>query len=825
MACGTVGPWQLASLAAAWLIGTALQLQRGEAAPSAEAAGVLLCGALSIGLAAALGVPGDRPARCAWPIRGLLLAGVAMVAFGLTDWRAGMRLAEELPAELEGRDLTLTGTVVGLPRLGGWGTQFEFDVESARLGDRDVRVPARVSLAWSAGWDGEVLLAAAARPLVAGDRWQLPVRLKRPHGLRNPHGFDLELWLFERGLRATGSVRPGGRWLGSAASRPLDRLRQRLRDAVLQRVDQPQAAGVLAALAVGDQAAIDRDDWEVFRVTGVAHLMSISGLHVTMFAWLAAAVAARLWRRLPRAVLAWPAPDAARWCGLGLAFGYALLAGWGVPAQRTVLMIAVVTGLRSLGWRWPWPLVWLSSGTAVVALDPWALLQPGFWLSFVAVGLLMASDPARAQGGTAGWRGIAADGLRTQAVATVGLAPLTLVFFQQVSVVGALANLIAVPWVTLVVTPLALAGALVPPLWQLGAWAVEALMAVLAAGAGLPWAQWTARAAPAWAIAAGVLGGILLVLPVPWRLRGLGLPLILPLLAPSPSWPAPGEVEIVAADVGQGTAVLVRTRQHLLLYDAGPRYSPVSDAAGRVLLPLLRARGEHQVDRLVLSHRDADHTGGAQGLLQGVRVQASLSSLEDGHPLLARLPGHERCEAGQHWVWDEVRFEVLHPLRADYGRGLQPNGLSCVIRISDRHGPLLLLTGDIGLEQEQELVARSGPRALAARVLLLPHHGSRSSSGEALLQAVGPERAIAQLAYRNRFGHPAPEVVERLRRLGITLVRSDACGAWHGRSGTLGPKPATGVAAAADPGLAPPGAEPHCERERRRRYWHHPGLR
>ena len=825
-------------LALAWLAGTALQLQQPELhgpalAAAGGGAGLALVGGAWM-LRRCVAAPAARAAALA-----LAALGVALSAWAVAEARAQWRLAAPLDPALEGRDLVVTGTVAALPRLSLQGTRFVFEVASARLagpaagappspGPGPVQVPARLSLAWFHGFDGESLLSRPPQPLVVGDRWELTVRLKRPHGPMNPHGFDLERWLFEQDLPATGHVRPGARFLGSGAANPVERLRQRIRDAILLRVEDSGAAGVVAALAVGDQAAIARDDWEVFRVTGVAHLMSISGLHVTMFAWLAAALVGAAWRRSARLSLAWPAPTAARWGGLALATGYALLAGFGVPAQRTVLMLAVVVVLHAGARRWPAPLVLLAAAVAVTLLEPWALLQPGFWLSFAAVALLMLSTPAWARAAAepalgpdaAPWRGrLAAQaraGLRTQVVAGLGLAPLTLVFFQQVSVVGFAANLLAIPWVTLVVTPLALLGVLLPPLWALAGWAVTGMNAVLAALAQAPLAQWTAAAAPGWAVAAGLAGGALLVLPLPWRLRLLGLPLALPLLAPPLARPPPGAFEVVAVDVGQGTSVLVRTRGHLLVYDAGPRYAGDSDAGERIVLPLLRARGERAIDLLVLSHRDTDHVGGAQALLDALPVRGLTSSLEDGHPLLQALrplpatPGDrdagaratpQPCAAGQRWSWDGVAFEMLHPLPAAApaaAGGGRPNARSCVLQVSAADGRRLLLTGDIEAAQEEELLARAGAR-LRSEVLVVPHHGSRTSSTPAFVEAVAPRVAVVQAGYRNRFGHPVPEVVGRYEARGVTLVRSDRCGAWRWASHT---------------------AEGFCERGHRPRYWH-----
>ncbi len=791
-------------LALAWLGGTAWQLQQAALWGTAP---------LAVLAAAAAGV-----VALAWRRRrtwagalGLALATAAL-AFAATSGRAAWRLADALPPALEGQDVVVTGVVSALPRASLIGTRFVFDVESAhRLGEA-VTVPRRLSLGWYRGVDDGALLAGPRADLRAGQRWRFTVRLRQPHGAINPHGFDLELWLFEQGIRAGGTVRsvPGAvaELLSDQAGHAIDRLRQDLRDAVYRHVPDAAAAGVLAALAVGDQAAIERDDWELFRITGVAHLMSISGLHVTMFAWLVGGIVARLWRLWPRGMLACPAPLAARWAGLAGAAGYALLAGWGVPAQRTVGMIAAVVLLRSLGLRWPLGMVLLAAALAVALADPWALLQPGFWLSFVAVGLLVGSEPTHAPSAAGapaagGWRGhlwpVLRGGLRTQVVATVGLAPLTMLFFQQVSVVGFVANLLAIPLVTLLVTPLALLGLLLPPLWAPAGALVQGLSAVLQWLASWPLAVWTAAAAPPWAVAAGLLGAALAVLPLPWRLRALALPLVLPLLWPPVDRPPQGQFELVAADIGQGTAVLVRTRRHLLLYDAGPQYSPEADAAGRVLLPLLRARGERRIDLLMLSHRDTDHVGGAASLLAAVPVAAITSSLAADHPLLARGPPHRRCDAGQGWVWDGVRFEVLHPMPADHDSAAKANTVSCVLRVQGQGGSALL-TGDIEAAQEAALVSRAGGE-LRADLLLVPHHGSRTSSTPAFVAAVQPRVAVVQAAYRSRFGHPAAAVEALYRERGIVFVRSDVCGAW-----TL---PAAGA--------------PRCQRHSARRYWHHPG--
>ncbi|MDP3223974.1 MAG: DNA internalization-related competence protein ComEC/Rec2, partial [Rubrivivax sp.] len=627
-----------AALGLAWLLGCALQLQMSALWP-AWWLWLLLSKAAVLALVAW---------RWRQSTAGLLLLSLAALALGFasTHGRASWRLADALPPSLEGQDLVLTGRVASLPREGPDGVRFNFAVDSAQLRGQPVAVPPLLSLGWYRGFDEDTVLGGPAQAVRAGQQWRLTARLRQPHGAFNPHGFDLELWLFDQGVRATGYVRsrPGDEavLLAAQAGHRIEAARQDWRAAINSRVSDPAAAGVLAALAVGDQAAIERADWDTFRSTGVAHLMAISGLHVTMFAWLAGLLIGRLWRLQPRLLLACPAPTAARWGGLLAAVGYALLAGWGVPAQRTVWMIAAVVLLRQAGVRWPLPAVLLAAAVVVTVIDPWALLQPGFWLSFVAVALLVVSEPVQAssprdlsrlQRAWATVRG----GVGTQAVATAGLAPLSLLFFQQISLVGFAANLVAIPVVTLLITPLALLGLLLPPLWGLAAWLVQMLTLLLQVLAGLPLAVWQAAAAPPWAVACGLLAGALAVLPLPWRLRALALPLMLPLLAPAVARPPPGSFEAVVVDVGQGTAVLVRTHGHLLVYDTGPVYSRETDAGVRVLLPLLQARGERQIDHLMLSHRDTDHVGGAATLMRALPVRALSSSLEAGHPLLTHL--------------------------------------------------------------------------------------------------------------------------------------------------------------------------------------------
>ncbi len=755
----------------------------------------------------------------AWWWLGRRARPLSSLSWALLGWAlAGLHasaMPEPIRPELEGRDLDVMGQVQAMVQNQDSGLRFRFAIEQAKLDGRAVEVPRQIYLGWYSASSASSTEEQGQGPahVQPGERWQLRVRLKAAHGHINPRGFDYELWLWEQGIRVTGYVRQGRAdpapvRLAQTGQHPVEWLRQRVRDRLLDALaSQPAAAGVLAALVTGDQAAIDRSAWDVFRATGVAHLMSISGLHVTMLGWLAARLLGALWRRSalwgrPWA-LHWPAPHVAAWGGWLAATAYALFSGWGVPAQRTVWMLGVVTFLRWQARHWPWALVWVTAGAVVLALDPWALLQPGFWLSFVAVGVLMASGQAagtpmvHAGGHWSGaWRALLVRMralVREQWLVSLALAPLGVLFFGQISVLGLLANLLAIPWVSLLITPLALLGTLFSPLWSLAASLLMPLSGLLDALAAWPWGNWQ-LARPPWPLAVvAVLGAALACLPWPRAWRVWGAMLMLPSLLWQAPRPAHGHFELLAADVGQGNAVLVRTARHSLLYDAGPRYSPESDAGHRVLVPLL-AQTQERLDVLMLSHRDSDHTGGAQAVL-AMQPQVRLwSSLEEEHPLLQKA-AHQRCEAGQHWTWDGVRFEVLHPQPGAVSA--RPNALSCVLRVQGSGGAALLV-GDIEQAQERELLAQG---LQAVDVLLVPHHGSRTSSSEAFLDALRPGMAWVQAGYRNRFGHPAADVMARYRERGIQVLTSVQCGAatWHSDQ---------------------PQAV-RCEREANRRYWHH----
>ena len=740
-----------------------------------------------------------------------LLAGLcaAWVAWSWMNVHAVWRHPVALAHPWEGLTLRLQGVVTDLPQQHEDSWRFRFDVEAAWREDTGeaLDVPPRVLL----GWYARASASETGLPLSlrAGERWALSVRLKQVHGQMNPGGFDFERWAWEQGIGATGTVRNGPNErtalrLAETSHALWAQWRQSMRDRIQQHVSEPRWARILAGLVVGDATGIERSDWDVFRATGIAHLMSISGLHVTLLAWWLRALVVFLWRRTDVFGPSWslwiPAPWAGVCVGLVAAWAYALFSGWGLPAQRTVWMLTLASVLQVSGRRWPTPLVWLLVFAAVLGFDPLACLQPGFWLSYVAVAVLFAggSDkPSQHDGATRGWRPMLRQWWREQALMTVTLSPLCVLFFQQVSLVGLVANAVAIPWITFWVTPLALVGMAIPWLWEVSAASLSLLMAMLTPLAAWPWAILNTATPPLMVSALGLFGAVLLVLPGPVVWRFWGVPMLLPCFFWQAERPAEGVFEILAADVGQGNAVLVRTAHHSLLYDTGPRYSRETDAGQRVIVPLLRSADE-RLDALVLSHQDSDHTGGAR-TVWAMQPQARIwRGIPAGHDLAA-LGDSQACLAGQHWRWDGVRFEFLHPTSADYATQRKPNALSCVLKISAQ-GRSALLVADIEMAQEKRLLSQ-GADTLKADLLLVPHHGSVTSSSMEFVQAVRPTWAWVQAGYRNRFGHPATEVHARYAAMRAHWVTTAQCGAarWHSDD----PEHMT------------------CERTQRQRFWHH----
>lgn len=726
-------------------------------------------------------VPGVFPLVRSIPVKFVFLG----LGFFWAAFMAQLRLSDALPPAWEGRDIQLVGVVSSLPVGTERGMRFEFDVE--RVKTLDAVVPHHIQLAVYSDGFGKKTAGVVLPDFHAGERWQLTVRLKRPHGNANPHGFDFEAWLLERNIRATGYVRQDevSHRLAERVYRP-GYIVEMLRELVAQRfravLGERPYAGILKALAVGEQNAISAEQWKAFLRTGVNHLMSISGLHVTMIASLAFALVYALWRRSQALALRLPARKAAAVAGALAALFYALLSGFSVPTQRTLYMLSVVAAALWLGCASSASLVLALALLVVVVLDPWAVSAPGYWLSFGAVAAILYVGAGRL--GRPHWL---REWANVQWAVTLGLIPALLLMFQQVSIVSPLANAFAIPVISLVVVPLTLAGAILPLDFllllahQVMAWCMAALEWL----STMPDAVWQQHAPPVWTVLAAVLGILWLLLPRGFPARWLGAAGLAPMFLVLPPQPDHGELRLAVLDVGQGLAVVVQTQNHALLYDAGPSYTADADSGSRIVVPYLRAAGIKRLDGLIVTHDDSDHSGGAASVLDAVPVGWLASSLPADSPILLHAGKSLPCFAGQFWEWDGVRFEMLHPAWESYAdQRLRKNARGCTLKITSPYGSVLL-PADIERESEAEILTRS-PDDLPATLLVAPHHGSKTSSTEAFIRQVNPSIVIFTAGYRNHFGHPKPEVVARYRELGSRLYRSDSDGAVLLRFGTGG---------------------------------------
>jgi competence protein ComEC len=661
-----------------------------------------------------------------WPL-GCFVLGLCWAC-----WSAQQALDDRLTAGLDGRTLWLEGRVVGLPTRTAQGVRFELDQPRSRRAE----LPRRLQLSW---FDGPAIRA--------GEHWRLAVTLQRPVGLLNPHGPDREAQLLARRIGATGTVK-AGQVLHPVAPGWRDALRERL-----LKVDAQGQEAALVALVLGDGAGLAREQWQTLQATGTVHLLVISGQHIGLVAGLLYALVAGLarWGLWPRG---WPWLPWA--CGLALAaaLAYGWLAGAGVPVQRACLMLAVVLlwrlRFRQLGATFPLLLALIL----VLLVEPLAALLPGFWLSFAAVAILIYSFAARI-GGWRPWQAWA----RAQWVIAVGLLPVLLATGLPVSLSAPVANLLAVPWVSLAVLPLALLGTLLLPLagvgegllWVAGG-SLDLLFRLLALMA--QWRPvWMPPALPVLAWLMVCAGALLLLLPRGVPLRGLGGVMLLALWLPRDSVPH-GQVEVWQLDVGQGLAVLLRTRHHSLLYDAGPARGD-SDLGERVVLPTLHKLGVRQLDVMLISHAHADHAGGAAAIHRGLPVRRAI-----GGEALADVQ-LQPCTRGERWTWDGVGFSLWR-----WSDGQSSNDRSCVLMV-EAQGERMLLAGDMEAGAERAWLADT--ETPAVDWLQAPHHGSRTSSSEAFIRATAPRGVLISRGRNNSFGHPHAQVVERYRRHGVVV--------------------------------------------------------
>ena len=690
------------------------------------------------------------------PFMGLL------VGAGWSLLHANLLLQEQLPVHLEGKDLIMEGVIDSLPVRHGRLARFQMRVTSLSDGKGSSLGLSRVQISWY----------GAQQTLNVGDGWRLKVRLKRPRGLQNPAGFDYERWLFAQEVEAKGYVRE---WSGNQSVELLDDASwmNRMRQEIARRIDRHTQGGVasalLKALAVGDKRGVDQAAWLVFNRTGTNHLMAISGLHVGIVAgWLMYA-GSWLWRRSERLCLHMPALKAGAILALFGALLYAALAGFSLPTQRALLMLATTLGALILGYRVSVSRSLLLALFLVVLLDPFAPMRVGFWLSFLAVAVILWSVGGR----IAPWRGWR-QGVWVQWYVTLGLLPILFLFFGQASLISPVVNLVMVPWFSLVLVPMTLLGL---PCLLISALA-DSWFTWLGALAGVTYQilEWFSSLSIAlfvlpesgvWPWFAAMLGCLLLLMPGGMPGRWMGVWFCLPVLLIAPERPREGDLWFTLLDVGQGLACVVETREHLLLYDTGPSKGSGFNAADSAIIPYLRARGHLRVDRLVVSNGDRDHAGGLDSLRDAFPVADILS----GEP--EEIEQARACRAGERWSWDGVTFQLLHPSGGD--RIKNANDRSCVLQIISGDWKILL-PGDIEKEGESRLLQRYRDE-LKSELLVAPHHGSKSSSTAEFVAAVDPDWVLFSTGYKNSYGFPKPEVTQRWLSQGAVTLDTARTGA------------------------------------------------
>ena len=696
-----------------------------------------------------------------------------------------------LPERLAGEDRIVTVRVRDIPARDETVQRFIADVVACRADACTGPFPKRLKLSWYYG-----------EPVRAGETWQFTVRLKPPHGFMNPGGFDYEAWLYQQGIHATGYVRSGqtSRRLGAAALSHSTALRQGIADRIGSVLQSSAFAGLVGALAVGDRGGIDAEQWQVLINTGTNHLIAISGLHIG----LAAAFGYTLCRRLVPARLMQrvPAQHLALVCAVLVASVYAMLAGFAIPTQRALLMLICVV-VAALLRRASRPMDVLAMALILVLLwDPVSVMSAGFWFSFLAVAVIFytVSGTARSRW----WRW-----LWLQVVIAVALLPMSLFMFQRASLVSPLANVFMVPYVSLLIVPLVLLSMLLMPfastvaglLLMLAAWLFEFIWPLLQWLSEAPFSHWTQASPGLVRLMLAFAGLAILLAPRIRHWRFAGIMLVLPMLMVQRGTPAGGGYALHLLDVGQGLAVVVRTASHTLVYDTGARFSERLDSGEAVIVPFLRYQAIGKLDMLMISHGDGDHIGGAASLLDAYPGTPVLGQGIEGLEAAASAP----CAAGQQWVWDGVRFSVMHPDAQSYPTR---NNRSCVLKIEGRGGTTLI-AGDIENKVEKRLI-RDHAAALPADILIAPHHGSKTSSSQAFIQAVAPQTVVFAAGYRNRYGFPAASVVARYQALGI-----DMHVVGHQGAISVNVDPRSGVGTI------------ESQRTAGRRYWHHrpPGLR
>ena len=683
--------------------------------------------------------------------------------------RADAILSNNLERTIEGKTVIVTGQVISLPEILDSGLRFEFQIDELKSQNGDIiKSPGKVRLGW---YREDVTIQP-------GEYWRLHVRLKRPYGFSNPGGFDYEAWLFQHRIRATGYIRNNEKneLLQKASMLPINHLRYLLRNLINQIDAGEFEKSFLLALSLGDRSKIATIHWQTLTQTGTSHLLAISGLHIGLVAGLFFVLGRWLWALSALLPIYLASQRFAALSGLLGALLYAALAGFSIPTQRALIMLSIWLLSRFFHRRFATSDVIAISLLAVLIIDPFASMDVGFWLSFLAISIIAYGMTCRVHTNSSRWRKGWWKWGRVQTLVAIGLLPMLVLWFQQYPLVGIIANIVAVPYISLIVVPLVLMGVVLLQLYfpsgefilQLAGQALGLLWPFLDYLSTLEFNLWQSVSPSPLAFASAMFGVMILLMPKGMPARWIGIFWLFPLLFPRLESPASGAFWLTQLDVGQGLAAVIQTQNHSLIYDTGDRFSKRFNAGEAVIVPFLKHQQIQYPELLIVSHGDRDHIGGSKAILTRYPELHVLTSAVDRieHASL------DNCILGQRWHWDGVDFEILNPVSIGNSQG---NNSSCVLKVSNgQHSALL--TGDIEKAAELRLI-NTTPNKLTATVLIAPHHGSKTSSSMAFIDAVSPEIVVFSAGYRNRFGFPKQDIISRYESRQVKILNTSRDGA------------------------------------------------
>jgi len=684
-----------------------------------------------------------------------------LLGFSWAAWYVHVLFSWSLPAELEGKPMLVSGYIASLPNTTETRTSFLFSLETIQ--SKSVHATIKLSS------QNEL------KNLCVGDKWQLVVKLKRIHGLMNPGGFDYESRALQEGIRASGYIVANtnnkllaSHWYHNA----FNRVRQQLKNKIEINLPKSNTSAWIVALALGERQNISAESWEILRNTGTNHLMAIAGLHIGFMSSVIFFLASGCWRRIPKLMLMIPAQFAGGFFALCAAILYAALAGFSIPTQRACFMLSValimlITRRIMLSWQ-----AWCLALLAVLLINPLSVLTESFWLSFSSVALIIYGMSGRLNPQNLWWKlG------RIQWIIALGLIPLSIWLFQQFSLISFLANSIAIPWVGFIIVPLTLLGCfalifsakLGGVILLLADKLLAILWSILTYLSHLSWANWYCMIPNIWVLLAACVGMVIVLLPAGFPGKFFGAIWFLPLIFYHYPAPPLGDVWFSLLDVGQGLSAVVQTKNHILVFDAGPKYGSNYDMGESVVAPFLRSIGAKKIDMLVISHPDNDHVGGAKALFHYFQVLHTKTSAPD-----QLLPlSSQYCLRGESWQWDNVNFQFLYPTPENLNLD---NNSSCVLLITNRANKRILLTGDIE-KLAEEYLTQHDEKKLAADILVAPHHGSKTSAIDEFVTDVNPRYVLFPVGYRNRYHFPHASVVEKYQQIHASLFATDKSGA------------------------------------------------